>query len=133
MIFYCSKRRCSVLQERWKDEASENVLDRANTRAKILEGKEAVLPWKRKVKKKSKDHLGFGLSKSYQHQSVKESYHQRIIYYVSVFSPNAGKCGPEKLRKRTLFSHWFCLSYLDLISQIFICIKLYNDYSQICQ
>ena len=26
--------------------------------------------------------------------------------YLSVYSPNAGKCGPEKLRIRTIFTQW---------------------------
>ena len=30
--------------------------------------------------------------------------------YLSVFSPNAGKYGPEKLRIRTLFTQWWSLS-----------------------
>ena len=32
-----------------------------------------------------------------------------MIPYLSVFSPNAGKYGPEKLRIRTLFSQWFSI------------------------
>ena len=28
--------------------------------------------------------------------------------YLSVFSPNTGKYGPEKLRIRTLFTQWWC-------------------------
>ena len=31
---------------------------------------------------------------------------RRDTPYLSVFSPNAGKCGPEKLRVRTLFTRW---------------------------
>ena len=27
--------------------------------------------------------------------------------YLSVFSPNSGKCGPEKLRIRTFFTQWW--------------------------
>ena len=31
---------------------------------------------------------------------------QRDTPYLSVFSPNAGKCGPESFRIRTLFTQW---------------------------
>ena len=31
---------------------------------------------------------------------------RRDTEYLYVFSPNAGKCRPEKLRIRTLFTHW---------------------------
>ena len=94
MIFYCSKRHCSGLQERWKDETSENFLDHVNTRAETLEGKEAVLPWKRKVTKKSKGYFGFGLSKSYQHQTVKESYHQ--VYFMSPYTARTWENADQK-------------------------------------
>ena len=32
--------------------------------------------------------------------------------YISVFSPNAGKCGPEQLRIWTLFTQWLACFYL---------------------
>ena len=42
-----------------------------NTGAETLEVNEVVLP-SRKIIKNSKDHFGFGQSKSYQHQAAKD-------------------------------------------------------------
>ena len=37
---------------------------------------------------------------------------QRDTKYISVFNPNAGKCGPEKLRIRTPFTQCWLLTEL---------------------
>ena len=36
---------------------------------------------------------------------------RRDTSYLFVFSPNAGKCGSEKLQIRTLFAHWYTFIY----------------------
>ena len=58
---------------------------------------------------------------------------ERAATSLSVFSPNAGKYGSEKLRIRTLFTHWlgmapecntlfeFCLRFLQFNNFIFAC------------
>ena len=46
---------------------------------------------------------------------------QRDTEYLSLFSPNAGKYGPEKLQIRTLFTHCtFLFSYAFLDSNVMI-------------
>ena len=36
----------------------------------------------------------------------RQTERERVRQYLSVFSPNSGKYGPEKLRMRTLFKQW---------------------------
>ena len=42
---------------------------------------------------------------------------QRYAAYLSVFSPNAGKYGPENLRVRTLFTQWFIFTNKKLCTE----------------
>ena len=37
---------------------------------------------------------------------------RRDTLYLSAFSPNAGKYGPQKLRIQTLFTHCICIKYI---------------------
>ena len=46
---------------------------------------------------------------------------RRDTEYLSVFNPNGGKCGPEKLRTKTFFTQWLMLPATRLA---FICFIL---------
>ena len=43
---------------------------------------------------------------------------RRDTEYLCVFSPNAGKCGPEKLRRWTLFTH--CITLSNIYAEVFL-------------
>ena len=48
-----------------------------------------------------------------------DSLRQKCLYlelFWSVFSPNAGKYGPEQLRTRTLFTQWTRLTLQVVVS-----------------
>ena len=39
---------------------------------------------------------------------------RRDTEYLSAFSPNEGKCGPEQLRIRTFFTQWLSVQFLEV-------------------
>ena len=45
---------------------------------------------------------------------------QRDTKYLSVFTPNAGKCAPEKLRIRALFTQWSMFRLIPILSNVLL-------------
>ena len=80
------------------------------TLLRMLLHDDTVLKLTERFKSKKVEHLKNGIW--HFHEAIlfwitRQRLHiQRDTKYLSIFSPNAGKCGPEKLRIWTIFTQW---------------------------